>query len=84
MAKIDLEKFSDGDILVCGDDKRPFIYKGMSDRFHPRCPMAYCGIGIDGTFVVNTGDGWWTDRRKRHPPTANKNKLRIARIVRIK
>ena len=50
-----------GDILVCGDDKRPFIFKGLLDRFHPKCPVAYCGIDTEGTFLVNTSDVWWTD-----------------------
>lgn len=48
----------DGDFLVCGGD--PFIFKRF-DRFHPGCPVAYCGISCDGIFQVSTGDGWWTD-----------------------
>jgi hypothetical protein len=41
----------------------PFIFKGLLDKFHPECPVAYCGIGNDGTFVINTCDGWWTDEK---------------------
>lgn len=54
-------KFKDGDILVCKEDKKPFIFKGFLDKFHPDCPVAYCGIDIKDTFAVSSGDGWWTD-----------------------
>ena len=54
-------KFKDGDILVCKEDKKPFIFKGFLDKFHPDCPVAYCGIDIKDTFAVSPGDGWWTD-----------------------
>lgn len=50
----------DGDFLVWGKKKRPFIFKGL-DKFHPEYPVAYCGIDCDGTFGVCTGYGWWTD-----------------------
>jgi len=56
----------DGDILVC-EDNMPFILKGF-DRFHPECPVAYCGIDEAGQFIVNIGDGWWTDG-KCYPAT---------------
>ena len=54
-------KFKDGDILVCKEDKKPFIFKGFLDKFHPNCPVAYCGIDTKDTFAVSSGDGWWTD-----------------------
>ena len=54
-------KFKDGDILVCKEDKKPFIFKGFLDKFHSDCPVAYCGIDIKDTFAVSPGDGWWTD-----------------------
>lgn len=50
----------DGDILVCGEDKRPFIFKGLLDKFHPENPVAYCGIDSMGIFTISSGDGWWT------------------------
>ena len=53
----------DGDILVCGDDRRPFIFKGLLDKFHPECPVAYCGIAVNHTFAVSSGDGWWTNEK---------------------
>lgn len=51
----------DGDILVCEKDKRPFIFKGLLDKFHPENPVAYCGIDSKDVFTVSPGDGWWTD-----------------------
>lgn len=56
-----------GDILVYGDNKNPFIFKRI-DIFHPNCPVAYCGIGCDGTFMVCKTDNWWTDE-KCYPAT---------------
>lgn len=50
----------DGDILVCGEDKRPFIFKGLLDKFHPKNPVAYCGIDSRGIFTISSGDRWWT------------------------
>ena len=64
----------DGDALVYGHDKMPFIFKGLLDKFHPECPVAYCGIGNDGTFVINTCDGWWTDE-KVQPATKEQRDL---------
>ena len=55
-----IQDAKDGDILVVERDKSPFIFKGF-DRFHPECPVAYCGIDDNGIFIVNSGDGWWTD-----------------------
>lgn len=51
----------DGDFLVCGKDKLPFIFKGLLDKLHPNCPVAYCGICEDGIVGISSGDGWWTD-----------------------
>ena len=51
----------DGDVLVCGEDKSPFLFKGF-DKFHPECPVAYCGIDAVGTFIVKPGNGLWTDK----------------------
>ena len=51
----------DGDILVCVEDKRPFIFKGLLDKFHPENPVAYCGIDSRGIFTISSGDGWWTE-----------------------
>ena len=52
----------DGDILVVERDKTPFIFKGF-DKFHPECPIAYCGLDDNGIFIVNSGDGWWTNEK---------------------
>jgi len=51
----------DGDILVCGKDKMPFIFKGLLDKFHPENPVAYCGIDSRDIFTISPGDGRWTD-----------------------
>jgi len=51
----------DGDILVCVEDKRPFIFKGLLDKFHPENPVAYCGIVSRDLFNISSGDGWWTE-----------------------
>lgn len=55
-----IQDAKDGDVLV-GDEKRPFIFKGLLDIFHPECPVAYCGIDSTRTFSVSTAVGWWTD-----------------------
>jgi hypothetical protein len=54
-------KFEDGDVLICEEDKKPFIFKGFLDKFHPDCPVAYCGLDSKDRFTVSPGDGWWTD-----------------------
>ena len=50
----------DGDVLIYGKYKRPFIFKGLLDKFHPENPVAYCGIDDSDVFVINSGDAWWT------------------------
>jgi len=62
----------DGDILVCVEDKRPFIFKGLLDKFHPENPVAYCGIDSRGIFTISSGDGWWTDEEVQ---PANKEQI---------
>ena len=57
-----IQDAKDGDVLVVNRDNSPFIFKGF-DKFHPECPVAYCGIDDNGIFIVNSGDGWWTDER---------------------
>lgn len=54
-----IQDAKDGDVLIVERDKTPFIFKEF-DKFHPGCPVAYCGIDDSGIFV-NSGDGWWTD-----------------------
>lgn len=49
-----------GDVLVC-DDERPFIFKGLLDYNHPDCPVAYCGIDYEDSFIVSSGVNFWTD-----------------------
>ena len=56
-----IQNAEDGNILVYGKDRRPFIFKGLLDKFHPNCPVAYCGIDYINVFTVSTGDRWWTD-----------------------
>ena len=56
-----IQDSKDGDVLVCGKDKRPFIFKGFLDKFHPENPVAYCGIDCNGAFAISSGDGWWTE-----------------------
>ena len=56
-----IQDAKDGDVLVCIKNKTPFIFKGFFDKFHPKFPVAYCGICYDDSFMVNIGNGWWTD-----------------------
>lgn len=57
-----IQKAWEGDVLVCGDDKRPFIFKGLLDQIHPNCPVAYCGIDSGHNFIASRDDSWWTSR----------------------
>jgi len=55
----------DGDILTVVTDKRPrpFIFKGLLDKFHPASPVAYCGIDCGEHFIVSPEDRWWTSEK---------------------
>ena len=53
----------DGDILVCGENKRPFIFRGLIDKLHPDNPVAYCGIDTENEFTIPTDNSWWTDEK---------------------
>ena len=53
-----------GDILIDCYNK-PFIFKGYTDKEHPGCPVAYCGINCNGEFTSNAGQTWWTDSSVR-------------------
>lgn len=54
-----------GDVLVCKNDDRPFIFKGCIDEAHPGYPTAYCGINCSGELTSNAGQTWWTDSSVR-------------------
>lgn len=54
-----IQDAKEGDVLTVERDKTPFIFKEF-DKFHPECPVAYCGIDDSG-ILVNSDDGWWTD-----------------------
>ena len=53
-----IQDAKNGDVLVCKDDKKPFISAGF-DKFCPKYPKAYCGICDDGTFIASKGDSFW-------------------------
>ena len=53
-----------GDILIDCFNK-PFIFKGYTDKEHPGCPVAYCGINCNDEFTSNVGQTWWTDSSVR-------------------
>lgn len=55
-----MEDAKDGDILVCGENKSPFIFKGLLDQKHPDRPIAYCGIDANGKFIIPPSISWWT------------------------
>lgn len=69
-----IQDAKDGYVLVCREDKRPFIFKGLLDKLHPEYPVAYCGIAADGIFSVSTGNGWWTDEEV-YPSTEEQRDL---------
>ena len=50
----------DGDVLVDRYSGAPFIFKGLLDKFHPDCPVAYGGIDDSKMFSISSGIGWWT------------------------
>jgi len=50
-----------GDVLICGVDKRPFIFKGLLDTIHPNYPVAYCGINLERDFHISLRNHWWTN-----------------------
>ena len=67
-----IQNAEDGNMLVYGKDRRPFIFKGLLDKFHPNCPVAYCGIDYINVFTVSTGDRWWIGEEVR---PANKKQI---------
>ena len=60
-----LDDAKPGDVLVCKNNNRPFIFKGCIDEAHPGYPIAYCGINCSGEFTSNAGQTWWTDSSVR-------------------
>ena len=63
-----------GDILIDCFNK-PFIFKGYTDKEHPGCPVAYCGINCSGEFTSNAGQTWWTDSSVR--PATYEERLQL-------
>lgn len=55
-----IEDAKAGDILVTKVREKPFIFKGL-DEFHPKSPVAYCGIDFMNEFMIPAGVSWWTD-----------------------
>ncbi len=56
-----IQDAKEGDILIYGEEKRPFIFKGLIDKLHPGCPVVYCGIDTIDNFIIASGKSWWTD-----------------------
>ena len=52
-----LDDAKPGDVLVCEDDKRPFIFKGF---FYSSIPTAYCGIDATNSIRIGTSNPWTT------------------------
>lgn len=44
-----------GDVLVCKDDNRPFIFSGI---YFDMAPTAYCGIDIMDFITIGSGGPW--------------------------
>ena len=74
-----IQDAKDGDILVCGERKGPFIFKGLLDKSHPESPVAYCGIDTLDNFIIASGRSWWTDEEV-YPATKEQHKLLFQRI----
>ncbi len=74
-----IDDASDGDVLVCEDDKMPFIFKGLLDHYHPNYPVAYCGIDNENEFIVCNGDSWWDDC-KIEPATKEQRNTLFAKM----
>ena len=64
-----IQDAKDGDVLVYGADEKPFIFKDLLDPNHPNCPVAYCGIDMEGYFYVSSGNRWTDDKDNIHPAT---------------
>ena len=70
-----IQDTKDGDVLVT-DSGRPFIFKGLLDRYHPESPVSYCGIAPDNYFDDNSdiNNEWWTDENV-YPATEEQHDL---------
>lgn len=53
-----------GDILIDCYNK-PFIFKGYTDKEHPRWPVAYCGITRLDAFAISSINYYWSDENVR-------------------
>lgn len=74
-----IQDAKDGDVLVCEDDKMPFIFKGLLDHHYPNCPVAYCSIDNEKEFIVCHGDSWWDDC-KIEPATKEQREFLFAKM----
>ncbi len=73
LSKWTIQDAKEGDVLV-NRYNNPFIFKGLLDRFHPDCPVAYGGIHNDKMFSISSGEGWWTDAEV-YPATQKRRDL---------
>lgn len=73
-----IQDAKDGDMLVCDINQRPFIFKGLLDPYHPNCPVAYCGIDIEGNCYVSKHNNWWTDCNVRPATKEQRDALKKA------
>ena len=53
-----------GDILIDCYNK-PFIFKGYTDKEHPGCLVAYCGINNFDVFTISSINYYWSDEHVR-------------------
>ena len=53
----DINDARPGDVLICKDDNRPFIYRGHS---YNGAPSAFCGIDVTDSILIGTDGNAWT------------------------
>ena len=53
-----------GDVLIDYHNK-PFIFKGYTDKEHPGCPVAYCGINNFDVFTISSINYYWSNEHVR-------------------
>lgn len=53
----DINDARPGDVLICKDDNRPFIYSGYS---YNGDPSAFCGIDVTASILIGTSGNAWT------------------------
>ena len=60
----DINDARPGDILIDYHNK-PFIFKGYTDKEHPGCPVAYCGINNFDVFTISSINYYWSNEHVR-------------------